>query len=207
MKNSYILRLLHNWLIAVCETLEEAKLCQKSWASWILLVEHRWKWTTHQAPKWELIMQCKDSLTIPILVRVRHWHYKEAEIAEEFGADIIVESFKEDESIQNQINPEEIWIPIIKEYLSAESVNSSPYSWHNILLLWDYWWWKIWKLLSQLEQVDISNKWQIFVWWWISSPADIILLKNAWWCSFFVWTALFYYNTLEFISEFIDLID
>jgi len=206
MKKQFILDLIENWIVAVCETKQEAMLTEKLWASAILLVNHRWEWKNYSSPNSELILDITSSLQIPIFVRVRHWHFAEAQIAQEAWADAIIESFYEKNWIKNSIKKEDFIIPIISEIKKIEEIkDKDEINWSFFLLLWEYWSWNIVPLVKKINKWNIKKYWKIFAWWWIASPADLKLLdkKKVKW--FFIWTALFHFNTKDYFQEAISL--
>jgi len=189
---SYILDLIENWVIAVCETFEEAKDSENSWASAVLLVSCRW-WDLDDVevtPSKQLIKEAVLNLEIPVFVRVRFWHFWEAYIAEELWANAIIESLKWDESLDKALNIKHYQIPIISEITSYKDVKKWQ---ENYLLLWD---WATWNLVPLTDSLKVykeryTDK-NIFVWGWIWNPADIKILSKIWWIKwYFIWTAMF----------------
>ncbi len=204
MKKQFILDLIDSWIIAVCENKQEALICQKCWASAILLVSHRWKWETYSSPDQELISSVLSDVIIPVLARVRHWHYSEAKIAEEAWAAAIIESYKEEWWISKPINKGDFNISIISEIKTVNEAKEGR--WSNFLLVWDYWSWNAVTLINEIAKWDSKSRWKIFVWWWISSPADLDLIdrnKIKW---YFIWTALFHFDTEKYFIEVIDIL-
>lgn len=204
MKKQFILDLIEAWIIAVCENRNEAVLCEKYWASAILLVSHRWKWDTYCSPDEQLITKVLDCVNIPVLARVRHWHFAEARIAQDAWACAIVESHKQKDWISKEINKEDFDIPIITEIEKIEE--AKKYNWSQCLLLWDYWSWNVVSLIKKLNKWDFDKHSKVFVWWWISSPADLNLIdtKKVKW--FFIWTALFHFDTKKYFKEVVEIL-
>lgn len=207
MQKDFVLKLIQGWIIAVCETYDEAKLAYESWAIWILIVSHRWEWEDHTSPNWEIISECVENINIPIFVRIRFWHYAEWKIAEEAWASGILEWIKTEEWLKESINNERFHIPIIREINEVSELKSfKNKNWLFYLLLWDFSSWNVAPILEKLEKFDSKKYWKIFIWWWISSPADIELIpreKIAW---YFIWTALFYFDTKKYFKEAFDIL-
>lgn len=207
MQKDFILQLIQGWIIAVCETFDEAKLSYECWASWILLVSHRWEGDEHVSPGWDVISECVENIDIPIIVRIRFWHFAEANIAQESWASAILESIKIDWWLKDSLCDNDFEIPIIREINDlSELKNNKNKNWLQYLLLWDFSSWNIAPLLDKLDKWNVKKYWRVFVWWWISSSADLELLpkeKVAW---YFIWTALFYFDTKKYFKEAFSII-
>ena len=205
MKKQFVLNLIENWIIAVCENKQEAILVESLWASAVLLVEHRWKWETYSAPNAQMITEVISSISIPVFVRVRHWHFAEAEIAQRAWAKAIVEAIREIGAIASSIKKDDFDIPIISEIWEVKDNDKlKANNWAFYLILWDYWSWNIVPLTKKLKKWDTQKYWKVFIWWWISSPADLELIdkdKVKW---YFIWTALFYFDTEQYFEEVIE---
>lgn len=205
MNKQFIVNLIENWIVAVCENKEEAVLCEESWATAILLVEHRWKWKTYSCTSSETIKEIVWALSIPVFVRIRHWHFAEAKIASESWAHWLVEALKENDWIQKPIDKDEFEIPVISEIHNLEELKEKNIkSWSYYLLLWEHSSWNIVPLINKLKKWDTKKYWKVFIWWWISSPADLMLLnkENIKW--YFIWTAIFYFDTKNYFEEIIQ---
>lgn len=201
----FVLDLIENWIVTVCENKQEAMLVEWFWASAILLVNHRWKWKTFSSPNYDMINDIVSSISIPVFVRIRHWHFAEAEIAEKAWAKAIVEALREENGMQEPINKEDFQIPIISEIQNLDLIkDSNEKNWAYFLLLWDFWSWNVVSLIEKMKKWDLDKYWKVFIWWWVSSPADLQLInKNiAKW--YFIWTALFYFETEKYFQEVIE---
>lgn len=207
MQKDFVLKLIQGWIVAVCETFDEAMLANEGWASWILLVSHRWEWDEHVSPDWDIISECVNNFDIPIFVRIRFWHYAECRIAEEAWASAILEALKTEEWLKDSIDNDKFDIPIIREISEINELKKlKNTNWLFYLLLWDFSSWNVAPLLEKIDKFNTKKYWKIFVWWWISSPADIGLLpkeKIAW---YFIWTALFYFDTEKYFKEAFEIL-
>lgn len=218
MKNSekdFVINFLNNWITAVCETFKESVFAWQKWASWIFLVKERW-WESDDVfvmPNEDLIREVLEELDIPIFVRVKFWHFWEAKICEELWVDWIVEAFQAENSLKEKLNPEDFNFPIISEVLEPEKISESN---ENILILWDYATWdfnsikeKFADCLEVAEKLPYSWSKNVFLWWWISSVADLEVLKDIWpnWLLikwFFIWSAIFDLESEEFFEDYWD---
>lgn len=208
--NNYILDLIENGVIAVCETVEEAKQAEDFWASAILLVFSRWWWESNEVevfPSESLIKECVLSLEVPVFVRVRFWHFWEAEIAEKLWVSAIIESLRWNESLDKALVSTKYKVPIVSE---IASVNELKRWQDNYLLVWDFATWNLVKLTDSLKEFRRNSDKKIFVWWWIGNPADIKILSKIWGVKwYFIWTAMFDvedFETWDYIKEVISYI-
>jgi len=203
---NFIINFLQNWIIAVCENLEEAIYAHEKWASWILLVKERWG--EHEdvfvIPDENLIKNVLNSVNIPVFVRIKFWHFWEAKICEELWVDWIVEWFQNENSLKEKLNENDFKPVVISEIFDIEKIWESN---KNILILWDYASWNFNSIKEKFSEIDkkfLENK-KIFLWWWISSAADLDVLQNIWdikW--FFVWSAIFDLDSKEFFEDYRD---
>ena len=211
LNKNFIINFIQNWIIAVCENFDDAVYAWEKWASWILLV--KWRWGEFDdvfiMPDEDLIREVLDKVDIPIFVRVKFWHFWEAKICEELWADGILESCQNANSLDKKLNEEDFKFPIISEIFDTEKILDLN---ENILILWDYAtgnfnsikekFSKIEKKISKQEKIFFYEK-NIFLWWWISSVADLEILKNIWKISgFFIWSAIFDLDSREFFEDY-----
>jgi hypothetical protein len=93
-------------------------------------------------------------------------------------------------------------LPIISEIHNSENIKESN---DTVLILWDYATWNfssVSELFSEIDSKELEWK-KVFLWWWISSVADLDVLKNIWNISwFFVWSAIFDVNHKEFFEDY-----
>jgi hypothetical protein len=204
MKNLF-LDFIQNWIIAVCKEESEILDAQKFWASAICIVFDRALDNEENMifPDKNLIKFCSNNLKIPFFVRVRFWHFWEAEIAENFWANWILESFKTENSLEKNLKQENFCIPIISEIKSFEDLKENQ---KNYLLLWNVWSWDIWFLAKTYKNFLKKSNLNIFLWWGFSSPSDIKIInqikKPRW---FFIWTSIFeIFDTEIFFTDFIS---
>ena len=204
LNKNFIINFLQNWIIAVCENLEEAIYAYENWAAWILLVKERGG--EHEdvfvMSDEDLIREVLEKVDIPVFVRVKFWHFWEAKICEDLWVDWVVEWFQNEKSLDKKLNEDDFEFVIISEVFDYEKI------WElnkNILILWDYATGNFNSIKEKFFKIDkkiLENK-KIFLWWWISSVADLDVLKNIWnvkW--FFVWSAIFDLDSDEFFDDY-----
>jgi len=203
MKN-FVIEFVKKWIIAVCENFEEAIYARKKWAWWILLVKKRGSDLDDVfiMPNEDLIVDVLNEVQIPVFVRVKFWHFWEAKICEELWADWIIEAFQDEKSLEDRLNEEEFSIPVISEIFDIKKIQDSS---KNVLILGDYATWNFSSISEKFKKIpkDFLEWKNIFLWWWISSVADLDVLKGIWdihW--FFVWSAIFDVEEKEFFEDF-----
>jgi len=212
MKN-FVVNFLNNWIVAVCENIEEAIYAWEKWASGLLLVKERWG--EHEdvfvMPDENFIKQVLEEVQVPVFVRVKFWHFWEAKICEELWVDWILEAFQVENSLKEKLNPEDFEFPIISEVFNPEKISEAN---KDILILWDYATWdfnsikeKFAHCLEVAEKLPYGWERNVFLWWWVSSVADLDVLKYIWpnWLLikwFFVWSAIFDLETDEFFEDY-----
>jgi len=203
----FVLKLIQNGVVAVCEDLDEALEAQEYWASAVLLVAERGGDLDSSSlmPSEEFLASAVSELKIPVFVRVRYWHFWEAEIVQSYWAAAILESIKTDNSLEKVLNHWDFSIPIISEINSVEDFQKDQ---NNYLLLWEYATWNVIPLLEKLKEWKNKTNLNIFVGGGISNPADIKLIKELWAVSgYFIWTALFdVYESRDYLKDVISYI-
>ena len=199
-KKDYILNLIENLVIAVCENFEEAEQAEKAWVSAVLLVFQRW-WDPTDIEVFPIENDIKKSvwnLKIPVFIRVRYWHFWEADIAQSLWVSAILEAEMWSEYLKKSLNQNNYNIPIISEIYSIKDLKSSQ---KNYLLLWDYATWDLIKLVNSLKELRNGFNLKVFIWGWIWNPADIKVLAEIWWIRwYFIWTAMFDVEEFEIFS-------
>lgn len=224
LNKNFIINFLQNWIIAVCENLEEAVYAWEKWASWILLVKER-GWEEDDVfviADEEIIQEVLKTVQIPVLVRVKFWHFWEAKICEELWVDWIVEWFQTENSLKEKLDENEFNFVIISEVFDAEKILDSN---KNILILGDYAtgnfnsikenflscgkkfsksWKNFWEEKNPPgDTLLLCDSPNIFLWWWISSVADLDVLQWIWnvkW--FFIGSAIFDLDSREFFEDY-----
>jgi len=213
LNREFIINFIQNWIIAVCENLEEAVYAWEKWASWILIVKERWG--EHDdvfvMADEDLIKEILDSVDVPVFVRVKFWHFWEARICEDLWVDWIVEWFQNENSLEEKLNEDEFNFVIISEVFDYEKILESN---ENILILGDYATWNFNSIKENFSSVEkkfleswksFSEEKNIFLWGWVSSVADLDVLQWIWnikW--FFVWSAIFDLSHREFFEDYRD---
>jgi pyridoxal biosynthesis lyase PdxS len=131
----FVLKLIQNGVVAVCEDLNEALEAEDFWASAVLLVSERWGDldSATAMPNEDLISSAVSQLKIPVFCRVRFGHFWEAEIAQSYWVSAILESVQTEESLEEALNHKDFEAPIISEIQSVEDFKEWQ---ENYLLIW-----------------------------------------------------------------------